>query len=129
MLVMAEAKHRLATAEETAYIEQFRHLPVAVTKVLRLENAIAICAKRFANKHRALYLGRGRRYPIALKGALQFKDLSYIHPDIYPACELKHGPLALVDADMPVIPAPPNDESLDHLNSNLKEVQARGAEL
>jgi hypothetical protein len=86
-------------------------------------------AKRFADKQHALFLGRGRHYPIALEGALKLKEISYIHAEAYPAGELKHGPLALVDADMPVISVAPNDQLLDKLKSNLKEVQARGGEL
>ncbi|TXG94821.1 MAG: glutamine--fructose-6-phosphate transaminase (isomerizing) [Rhodocyclaceae bacterium] len=128
-LVMAKVRHRLTAEQESAYIDQLRHLPVAVHKVLELENDIEIWAKRFADKHHALFLGRGRHYPIALEGALKLKEISYIHAEAYPAGELKHGPLALVDADMPVISVAPNDQLLDKLKSNLKEVQARGGEL
>ena len=128
-LVMAKVRHRLTAEQEGAYIEQLRHLPVAVHKVLELENDIEAWAKRFADKHHALFLGRGRHYPIALEGALKLKEISYIHAEAYPAGELKHGPLALVDAEMPVISVAPNDQLLDKLKSNLKEVQARGGEL
>ena len=128
-LVMAKVKQRLTPAQETAFIDQLRHLPVAVNKVLALENDIEAWAKHFADKHHALFLGRGRHYPIALEGALKLKEISYIHAEAYPAGELKHGPLALVDADMPVISVAPNDQLLDKLKSNLKEVQARGGEL
>ena len=128
-LVMAKVRHHLTAEQESAYIDQLRHLPVAVHKVLELENDIEIWAKRFADKHHALFLGRGRHYPIALEGALKLKEISYIHAEAYPAGELKHGPLALVDADMPVISVAPNDQLLDKLKSNLKEVQARGGEL
>jgi glucosamine--fructose-6-phosphate aminotransferase (isomerizing) len=128
-LVMAKVKHRLTAADESLYIDQLRHLPVAVNKVLGLENEIKIWAQRFADKHHALFLGRGRHYPIALEGALKLKEISYIHAEAYPAGELKHGPLALVDANMPVISVAPNDQLLDKLKSNLKEVQARGGEL
>ena len=128
-LVMAKVRQRLSTQDESAYIEQLRHLPVAVNKVLGLESAIETWAKRFADKHHALFLGRGRHYPIALEGALKLKEISYIHAEAYPAGELKHGPLALVDAAMPVISVAPNDQLLDKLKSNLKEVQARGGEL
>ncbi len=128
-LVMAKVRQRLSPAQESAFIEQLRHLPVAVNKVLELESDIKAWAQRFADKHHALFLGRGRHYPIAMEGALKLKEISYIHAEAYPAGELKHGPLALVDADMPVISVAPNDLLLDKLKSNLKEVQARGGEL
>jgi len=128
-LVMAKVRLRLSPAQESAFIEQLRHLPVAVNKVLELESDIETWARRFADKHHALFLGRGRHYPIAMEGALKLKEISYIHAEAYPAGELKHGPLALVDADMPVISVAPNDLLLDKLKSNLKEVQARGGEL
>jgi glucosamine--fructose-6-phosphate aminotransferase (isomerizing) len=128
-LVMTKIKHRLSPEQEAAYIDQLRHLPVAVNKVLELEPEIEAWAKRFADKHHALFLGRGRHYPIAMEGALKLKEISYIHAEAYPAGELKHGPLALVDSDMPVISIAPNDQLLDKLKSNLKEVQARGGEL
>ncbi|QLQ25756.1 MAG: glutamine--fructose-6-phosphate transaminase (isomerizing) [Dechloromonas sp.] len=128
-LVMAKVRNKLSTQNETACIEQLRHLPVAVNKVLELEDEIKAWAQRFADKHHALFLGRGRHYPIAMEGALKLKEISYIHAEAYPAGELKHGPLALVDADMPVISIAPNDQLLDKLKSNLKEVQARGGEL
>ena len=128
-LVMSKVKHRLTPEQESAYIDQLRHLPVAVNKVLELETEIKAWAQRFADKHHALFLGRGRHYPIAMEGALTLKEISYIHAEAYPAGELKHGPLALVDSDMPVISIAPNDQLLDKLKSNLKEVQARGGEL
>ena len=129
VLVMAKVRQQLSAEQEAIYIEQLRHLPVAVNKVLGLESDIEAWAKRFADKHHALFLGRGRHYPIALEGALKLKEISYIHAEAYPAGELKHGPLALVDANMPVISVAPNDQLLDKLKSNLKEVQARGGEL
>jgi glucosamine--fructose-6-phosphate aminotransferase (isomerizing) len=128
-LVMAKLRQRLSGEQESAYIDQLRHLPVAVNKVLELEPEIEVWAKRFADKHHALFLGRGRHFPIAMEGALKLKEISYIHAEAYPAGELKHGPLALVDANMPVISVAPNDLLLDKLKSNLKEVQARGGEL
>ena len=128
-LVMAKVRHRLNAEQESTYIDQLRHLPVGVHKVLELEADIEAWAKRFADKQHALFLGRGRHYPIALEGALKLKEISYIHAEAYPAGELKHGPLALVDAEMPVISVAPNDQLLDKLKSNLKEVQARGGEL
>ena len=128
-LVIAKVKGRLDEAEEARYLDELRHLPVAVNKVLALETGIAAWAARFANKADALFLGRGRHYPIALEGALKLKEISYIHAEAYPAGELKHGPLALVDANMPVIAVAPNDELLEKLKSNLQEVRARGGEL
>ncbi|MBS4019797.1 MAG: glutamine--fructose-6-phosphate transaminase (isomerizing) [Dechloromonas sp.] len=128
-LVVAKVKGRLSEADEASYQEQLRHLPVAVNKVLALEPEIKAWAQRFANKSDALFLGRGRHYPIALEGALKLKEISYIHAEAYPAGELKHGPLALVDANMPVIAVAPNDELLEKLKSNLQEVRARGGEL
>jgi glucosamine--fructose-6-phosphate aminotransferase (isomerizing) len=106
-----------------------RHLPLAVGRVLELEPQIAQWAKGFAGKQHALFLGRGLHYPIALEGALKLKEISYIHAEAYPAGELKHGPLALVDKDMPVIAVAPNDALLEKLKSNLQEVRARGGEL
>lgn len=128
-LVVAKQRGQLSPADEAAYLDQLRHLPVAVHKVLTLEPEIAIWARRFADKKHALFLGRGRHYPIALEGALKLKEISYIHAEAYPAGELKHGPLALVDTDMPVISVAPNDELLEKLKSNLQEVRARGGEL
>jgi glucosamine--fructose-6-phosphate aminotransferase (isomerizing) len=100
-----------------------------VQKVLALEPAIEAWAGRFAMKQHALFLGRGHHYPIALEGALKLKEISYIHAEAYPAGELKHGPLALVDKEMPVIAVAPNDALLEKLKSNLQEVKARGGEL
>ncbi len=128
-LVMAKLRQRLSADQESAYIEQLRHLPVAVHKVLELENEIEQWARRFADKQHALFLGRGMHYPIAMEGALKLKEISYIHAEAYPAGELKHGPLALVDAAMPVISVAPNDDLLEKLKSNLQEVRARGGEL
>ncbi len=126
---LAKQNGRLTPAEEVGHLTALRHLPVAVQKVLALEPAIELWAKGFADKHHALFLGRGRHYPIALEGALKLKEISYIHAEGYPAGELKHGPLALVDKDMPVVSVAPNDNLLEKLKSNLQEVQARGGEL
>src|SRR5207342_1868337 len=104
-------------------------LPRVVGEVLGLEPTIAKLAERFVSKHHALFLGRGVHYPVALEGALKLKEISYIHAEAYPAGELKHGPLALVDSDMPVIAIAPNDALLEKLKSNLQEVRARGGEL
>jgi glucosamine--fructose-6-phosphate aminotransferase (isomerizing) len=128
-LVMAKVRKHLTAEQESSYIDQLRHLPVAVNKVLALEKDIAQWARRFADKQHALFLGRGRHYPIALEGALKLKEISYIHAEAYPAGELKHGPLALVDAAMPVIAIAPADDLLEKLKSNLQEVRARGGEL
>ena len=128
-LVVAKVRNRLSAEQESTYIDQLRHLPVAVNKVLELETDIEIWARRFADKQHALFLGRGRHYPIALEGALKLKEISYIHAEAYPAGELKHGPLALVDANMPVISVAPADDLLEKLKSNLQEVRARGGEL
>ncbi|CAG0954719.1 glucosamine---fructose-6-phosphate aminotransferase (isomerizing) [Rhodocyclaceae bacterium] len=128
-LVLAKLRNRLAADLEQAHLQALRHLPVAVQKTLALEPEIEQWAQRFAGKHHALFLGRGHHYPIALEGALKLKEISYIHAEAYPAGELKHGPLALVDADMPVIAVAPNDMLLEKLKSNLQEVKARGGEL
>jgi glucosamine--fructose-6-phosphate aminotransferase (isomerizing) len=104
-------------------------LPAALSAVLTLEEQIQQWANRFSSKHHALFLGRGAHYPIALEGALKLKEVSYIHAEAYPAGELKHGPLALVDEDMPVIAIAPNDALIEKLKSNLQEVSARGGEL
>ncbi|NMG53927.1 glutamine--fructose-6-phosphate transaminase (isomerizing) [Aromatoleum aromaticum] len=128
-LALAKLAGRLPEAEEGRYLVALRHLPVAVQKVLELEPQIEAWAQRFAAKHHALFLGRGRHWPIAMEGALKLKEISYIHAEAYAAGELKHGPLALVDRDMPVIAIAPADELLEKLKSNLQEVRARGGEL
>ena len=128
-LVLAKVRGRLAEPQEQQYLRELRHLPSAAQKVLDLEPLIAELAKQFADKQHALFLGRGLHYPIALEGALKLKEISYIHAEAYPAGELKHGPLALVDKDMPVISIAPNDALLEKLKSNLQEVRARGGEL
>ncbi len=128
-LVLAKLRGRLSPEQEVAELQALRHLPVAVGKVLELEPQIKAWSERFAMKQHALFLGRGRHYPIALEGALKLKEISYIHAEAYPAGELKHGPLALVDKDMPVIAVAPNDALIEKLKSNLQEVRARGGEL
>ena len=128
-LVLAKQRNRLTAESEQQHLHALRHLPAATQKVLDLEPQIAKLAEQFANKHHALFLGRGLHYPIALEGALKLKEISYIHAEAYPAGELKHGPLALVDKDMPVISVAPNDVLLEKLKSNLHEVRARGGEL
>ncbi|MEA2120419.1 glutamine--fructose-6-phosphate transaminase (isomerizing) [Halovibrio sp. HP20-50] len=128
-LLLAKANQRLDESAEKAYLDELRHLPVAVEKVLALEPSIQAWAGYFADKQHALFLGRGRHYPIALEGALKLKEISYIHAEAYPAGELKHGPLALVDSEMPVVVVAPNDETLEKLKANMQEVSARGGEL
>ncbi len=128
-LIFAKLRDRLSPEAEADGLRALRHLPVAVGKVLELEDQIREWSERFAMKQHALFLGRGRHYPIALEGALKLKEISYIHAEAYPAGELKHGPLALVDKDMPVIAVAPNDALLEKLKSNLQEVRARGGEL
>jgi len=128
-LVLAKSRGRLTGEDEQSHLKALRHLPAALQHVLSLEPAIAAWAQRFATKEHALFLGRGSHYPIALEGALKLKEISYIHAEAYPAGELKHGPLALVDRDMPVIAIAPNDALLEKLKSNLQEVKARGGEL
>jgi len=128
-LSLAKSAGRLSEADEARYLTALRHLPVAVQKVLELEPEIERWAQRFAGKQHALFLGRGQHWPIAMEGALKLKEISYIHAEAYAAGELKHGPLALVDKDMPVIAVAPADELLEKLKSNLQEVRARGGEL
>ncbi len=130
LVVLALAKQRgLSAEDERRLVDELHALPRQVEVVLELSDAIRAMAEAFADKHHALFLGRGPFYPIALEGALKLKEISYIHAEAYPAGELKHGPLALVDADMPVICALPDDPLLDKVLSNLQEVRARGGEL
>jgi glutamine---fructose-6-phosphate transaminase (isomerizing) len=130
MLVVALAKHHGADVDrERTLVTRLIELPALVEKTLELDAVIRELAKRFADKRHALFLGRGALYPIALEGALKLKEISYLHAEGYPAGELKHGPLALVDADMPVITVAPNNDLLEKLKSNLMEVRARGGEL
>jgi len=128
-LVLAKLRGRLDADREQQFLQELRHLPAAVQKVLALEPQIAELANHFADKQHALFLGRGMHFPIAAEGALKLKEISYIHAEAYPAGELKHGPLALVDKDMPVVSVAPNDALLEKLKSNLQEVKARGGEL
>ncbi|HEY1437866.1 MAG TPA: glutamine--fructose-6-phosphate transaminase (isomerizing), partial [Casimicrobiaceae bacterium] len=128
-LALAKSRGRLTTEDEARWLRDLRHLPSAIQSVLALEPAIIAWAQQFAKKQNALFLGRGLHYPIALEGALKLKEISYIHGEAYPAGELKHGPLALVDSRMPVVAIAPNDALLEKLKSNLQEVRARGGEL
>lgn len=128
-LSLAKVKGRLESKDEAEYMRLLRHVPKAVSAVLALEPQVIAWAERFASKQHALFLGRGIHYPIALEGALKLKEISYIHAEAYPAGELKHGPLALVDESIPVVTVAPNDELLEKLKSNMKEVEARKGEL
>ena len=128
-LVLAKLRKRITPVREAEWVAALRHLPNAVQHVLGLEKQVAAWAEKFAAKHHALFLGRGMHFPIAMEGALKLKEISYIHAEAYPAGELKHGPLALVDSDMPVVAIAPNDKLLEKLKSNLQEVRARGGEL
>jgi glucosamine--fructose-6-phosphate aminotransferase (isomerizing) len=119
----------LSAEQEAVWLRGLRHLPAALRAALALEPQVMAWAESFARKQHALFLGRGMHYPIALEGALKLKEISYIHAEAYPAGELKHGPLALVDAAMPVVAIAPNDALLEKLKSNLQEVRARGGEL
>ena len=127
--VLAKLRGSIDDAQEAAYLDDLRHLPGSVQHALNLEPQVASWADRFAPKQHALFLGRGRHYPIALEGALKLKEISYIHAEAYPAGELKHGPLALVDEDMPVVVIAPNDALLEKVKSNIQEVRARGGEM
>ncbi|MCJ7558149.1 MAG: isomerizing glutamine--fructose-6-phosphate transaminase, partial [Gammaproteobacteria bacterium] len=130
LLAVALARHHGATAEqEASRVRQLQAMPALIEKALDLDEPIRKLAERFADKNHALFLGRGIQFPIALEGALKLKEISYIHAEAYPAGELKHGPLALVDDDMPVIAVAPNNDLLEKLKSNLQEVRARGGEL
>ena len=126
---LAKLNGRLTKEDEETELKRLRHLPAAMSAVLALEPQIIAWAERFAAKQHALFLGRGVHYPIALEGALKLKEISYIHAEAYPAGELKHGPLALVDREMPVVTVAPNDRLLEKLKSNMQEVRARGGEL
>jgi glucosamine--fructose-6-phosphate aminotransferase (isomerizing) len=128
-LAIAKAKGRLTAQAEEEAIEQLRFVPGSIQHALNLEPQIQAWAERFAPREHALFLGRGIHYPVALEGALKLKEISYIHAEAYPAGELKHGPLALVDAAMPVVVIAPNDALLEKVKSNMQEVRARGGEL
>ena len=128
-LALAKSRGRLDAQHEAAAIEQLRFVPGHIQHALNLEPQIQVWAERFAQREHALFLGRGIHYPIALEGALKLKEISYIHAEAYPAGELKHGPLALVDAAMPVVVIAPNDSLLEKVKSNMQEVRARGGEL
>ena len=130
LLTLALGRSKGMSAEiETEIVGVLHALPAQLEETLKLDPAIARMAEDFVEKHNALFLGRGSHFPIALEGALKLKEISYIHAEGYPAGELKHGPLALVNDDMPVVAVAPNDELLEKLKSNLQEVRARGGQL
>ncbi len=129
LVVALGRRNGLLPEQEAKIIKQLESLPAQIRQVLKLEDDIQKWAELFGDKQHALYLGRGVQYPVAMEGALKLKEISYIHAEAYPSGELKHGPLALIDEQMPVIAVAPNNELLEKLKSNLQEVQARGGEL
>jgi glucosamine--fructose-6-phosphate aminotransferase (isomerizing) len=129
MMAIGKVKKRLSAKREAIIIQGLHKLPVLIQNALSHESAIQELANRFADKQSALFLGRGTMYPIALEGALKLKEISYIHAEAYPAGELKHGPLALIDETIPVVAIAPHDDLLEKLKSNLQEVNARGGQM
>ncbi len=128
-VIVLGRRNGVSEQAEAKLVKQLYTLPAKAERALELNSAVEVWSESFADKHHALFLGRGAQYPVAMEGALKLKEISYIHAEAYPAGELKHGPLALVDSDMPVIAVAPNDELLEKLKSNLQEVSARGGEL
>ncbi|MDZ5603154.1 glutamine--fructose-6-phosphate transaminase (isomerizing) [Pseudomonas sp. RP23018S] len=128
-LALGQVRGTLEAGVEAELVDELRRLPSRLGEALAMDSTIEKTAELFADKHHTLFLGRGAQYPVAMEGALKLKEISYIHAEAYPAGELKHGPLALVDADMPVVTVAPNNELLEKLKSNLQEVRARGGEL
>ncbi|MCP5138206.1 MAG: glutamine--fructose-6-phosphate transaminase (isomerizing) [Gammaproteobacteria bacterium] len=129
LVTVVGRRHRIDATKEASIVRALTTLPAQIEAALHLDEPIHAVAEDFAELHHALFLGRGVQYPVSLEGALKLKEISYIHAEAYPAGELKHGPLALVDADMPVVTVAPNDELLEKLKSNLEEVRARGGRL
>ncbi|MEO6696915.1 MAG: glutamine--fructose-6-phosphate transaminase (isomerizing) [Gammaproteobacteria bacterium] len=129
LVVVLGRRHGMSKELEGEIVRELERVPAQITQTLELNDRIKTLAEQFADKHHALFLGRGAHYPVAMEGALKLKEISYIHAEAYPAGELKHGPLALVDADMPVIAVAPNNDLLEKLKSNLQEVRARGGQL
>jgi glucosamine--fructose-6-phosphate aminotransferase (isomerizing) len=129
LVVVLGRRRGLGPEDEARIVQLLRGLPSQIEQVLGLDAAVQAWVPFFAAKQHALFLGRGTQYPVAMEGALKLKEISYIHAEAYPAGELKHGPLALVDADMPVVAVAPNNALLEKLQSNLQEVRARGGEL
>ncbi|MBV2132332.1 glutamine--fructose-6-phosphate transaminase (isomerizing) [Pseudomonas sp. MAP12] len=128
-LALGQVRGTLAAGVEAELVEALRRLPGNLEEALAMDKTVEQVSALFAEKHHSLFLGRGAQYPVAMEGALKLKEISYIHAEAYPAGELKHGPLALVDSDMPVVTVAPNNELLEKLKSNLQEVRARGGEL
>ena len=128
-LSLGQVRGTLEAGVEAQLVEELRRLPARLGEALAMDATIEKVAELFADKHHTLFLGRGAQFPVAMEGALKLKEISYIHAEAYPAGELKHGPLALVDNDMPVVTVAPNNELLEKLKSNLQEVRARGGEL
>jgi glucosamine--fructose-6-phosphate aminotransferase (isomerizing) len=129
LVTVLARRYGVAAETEAKVVDQLRHLPGIIDDVLKHENEIKEMAKDFADKEHALFLGRGMHYPVAMEGALKLKEISYIHAEGYPAGELKHGPIALVDRNIPIVAVAPNDKLIDKLKSNLQEVRARGGQL
>ena len=129
LVIVLGRRFGLTPEGEDKLVRQLLHVPRQIEEALRLNEQIRAISEQFADKHHALFLGRGAQYPVAMEGALKLKEISYIHAEAYPAGELKHGPLALVDANMPVIAVAPNNDLLEKLKSNLQEVRARGGKL
>ncbi len=129
LVITAGRRHGMHDEMEKILVEQLTNLPVRANKVLELDGKIKKLAKHYSDKQNALFLGRGSHHPVAMEGALKLKEISYIHAEAYPAGELKHGPIALVDDKIPIIAVAPNDELLEKLKSNLEEVRARGGVL
>jgi len=128
-LAMGQVRGTLGAGVEAELVEELRRLPTRLGEALAMDSTVEQVAELFAEKHHTLFLGRGAQFPVAMEGALKLKEISYIHAEAYPAGELKHGPLALVDKDMPIVTVAPNNELLEKLKSNLQEVRARGGEL
>jgi glucosamine--fructose-6-phosphate aminotransferase (isomerizing) len=129
LVIALGRRHGLSVSQEAELVGQLSGLPAMIEGALALDEPIRTLSEQFANKHHALFLGRGAHYPVAMEGALKLKEISYIHAEAYPAGELKHGPLALVDGNMPVVAVAPNNGLLEKLKSNLQEVRARGGRL
>ncbi|MDT8383614.1 MAG: glutamine--fructose-6-phosphate transaminase (isomerizing) [Gammaproteobacteria bacterium] len=129
LVIVLGRRHGMTAENEARLVAELEKLPAEIDRVLKLDEPIRQIAEQFADKHNALFLGRGAQYPVAMEGALKLKEISYIHAEAYPAGELKHGPLALVDESMPIIAVAPNNELLEKLKSNLQEVRARGGKL
>ena len=128
-LSLGQVRGTLAEGVEATLVEELRRLPARLGEALAMDSTVEKVAELFADKNHTLFLGRGAQYPVAMEGSLKLKEISYIHAEAYPAGELKHGPLALVDDDMPVVTVAPNNELLEKLKSNLQEVRARGGQL